>query len=144
MGNQISNQNDSTHLSVERVAHREWIGGRALTLLSHYWRDDDPVELTAAIGKDWADVLEGVPQEFIQLACIQYQRENPRKKPTPGSIFEMANALRPKPQLVVPSEEKSELAKQGVDIWDMTPEEKETRRKEAAKIMDGFKIGGAV
>lgn len=77
--------------------HREWIGGRALTLLSHYWRDDDPVELTAAIGADWADVLEGIPQEFIQRACIQYQRDEPRKKPTPGAVYQIARSLMPKP-----------------------------------------------
>jgi len=81
----------------ERAAHREWIGGRALTLLSHYWRDDDPVELTAAIGQDWADVLEGIPQDYIQRACIQYQRDEPRRKPTPGAVYQIARALMPKP-----------------------------------------------
>ena len=94
------------HLSSERAVHREWIGGRVITLLSHYWRDDDPVELTAAIGADWADVLEGLPQEFIQRACIQYQREEPRRKPTPGAIYEMARAMMPKPALVRQPEEK--------------------------------------
>lgn len=87
-------------MSAERVAHREWIGGRALTLLSHYWRDDDPVELTAAIGADWADVLQGIPQEFIQRACIRYQREEPRRKPTPGAIYNLARQMMPKPELV--------------------------------------------
>lgn len=78
------------------MAHREWIGGRAVTLLSHYWRDDDPVELTAAIGADWADVLEGLPGEFIQKACIRYQREEPRRKPTPGAIYQMARQMMPR------------------------------------------------
>jgi hypothetical protein len=68
-----------------------------LTLLSHYWRDDDPVELTSAIGQDWADVLEGLPREMIQRACIQYQREYPRKKPTPGAIYEKARSYMPRP-----------------------------------------------
>lgn len=76
-----------------RADHREWIGGRAITLLSHYWRDDDPVEMTAAIGRDWADVLEGFPQSFIQEACIQYQREEPRRKPTPGAIYQIARRM---------------------------------------------------
>lgn len=88
----------------ERAEHREWIGGRALTLLSHYWRDDDPVELTAAIGADWADVLEGIPQEYIQRACIQYQRDEPRRKPTPGAIYDIARRMIPKP-VVVPDPE---------------------------------------
>lgn len=67
-----------------------------MTLLSHYWRHDDPSELTAAIGQDWADVLEGLPQECIQRACIEYQRQHPRKKPTPGAIYEKANSYLPK------------------------------------------------
>lgn len=95
-----SNQTASRHLSPERVAHREWIGGRALTLLSHYWRDDDPVELTAAIGRDWADVLEGIPQEYVQRACLEYMRTEPRKKPTPGEIYQRAIAAMPKPRAV--------------------------------------------
>lgn len=82
------------------MAHREWIAGRAITILSHYWRDDDPVELTAALGADWADVLEGIPQQFIQKACIQYQREEPRRKPTPGAIYDIAKRLMPRPQVV--------------------------------------------
>lgn len=85
---------------MERVAHREWIGGRILTVLSHYWREDDPVELTAAIGADWADVLEGIPQEFIQRACIQYQRDEPRRKPTPGAIYKLAQSMMPRPVAV--------------------------------------------
>lgn len=69
-----------------------------MTLLSHYWRDDDPVELTSAIGADWADVLEGIPQEYIQRASIQYQRQEPRRKPTPGAIYDMARRMMPKPK----------------------------------------------
>lgn len=71
-----------------------------MTLLSHYWRDDDPVELTAAIGQDWADVLEGLPQPVIQQACIRYQREEPRRKPTPGAIYAIARDLMPRPSVV--------------------------------------------
>jgi hypothetical protein len=79
------------------VEHREWIAGRALTLLSHYWRADDPVELTAAIGKDWADVLEGMPRDAIQKAAIQFQRDEPKRKPTPAAIYALAKVFIPKP-----------------------------------------------
>lgn len=88
----------------ERVAHREWIAGRALTLLSHYWRADDPVELTAAIGKDWADVLEGMPQDAIQKAAIQFQRDEPKRKPTPAAIYALAKMFVPKPKPVATPE----------------------------------------
>lgn len=71
-----------------------------MTLLGHYFRPDDPVALTAAIGKDWADVLEGLPQDAIQKACIRYQREEPRRKPTPGAIYAMAREAMPRPQVV--------------------------------------------
>ena len=84
----------------ERTEHRTWIKGRAATLLAHYWREDDDPALLAAMGKDWADVLEGLPQEIIQRACIQYQRDEPRRKPTPGAVYEIAMQLMPRPKQV--------------------------------------------
>ena len=84
----------------DRAAHREWIGGRVLTVLSHYWRDDDDDVLTGAIAADWADVLEGLPRDAIQKACIQYQRDEPRRKPTPGAIYALARSNIPRPQAV--------------------------------------------
>lgn len=109
-----------------RAVHREWIGGRALTLLSHYWRDDDPVELTAAIGQDWADVLEGIPQDYIQKACIQYQRDEPRRKPTPGAIYQIAKALMPRPAVVRPRID---------NFTPMRPPEERCSPEAAAEIM---------
>lgn len=102
-----------------------------LTLLSHYWREDDPVELTAAIGADWADVLEGIPQEYIQKARIQYQRDEPRRKPTPGAIYQLARSMMPRPEVVRPAD----------------PERKPVDAETAARIMReaGFnprKFGG--
>ena len=105
----VNHRNASQHLSAERAGHREWIGGRAITLLSHYWRDDDPVELTGGIGADWADVLEGIPREYLQRACIQYQRDEPRRKPTPGAIYQIARRLMPAPEVVeTPEPERGE------------------------------------
>ncbi|MFG6535774.1 hypothetical protein [Sulfitobacter sp. CS16] len=107
-----ANQNAAwTPSSPERAAradHREWIGGRVVTLLSHYWRDDDDDALTAAIAADWADVLEGLPQEAIRKACIQYQREEPRRKPTPGAIYALAREAMPRPSLVRQPEPEQE------------------------------------
>ena len=82
--------------------------------------------MTAAIGQDWADVLEGIPREFIQRAAIQYQREEPRKKPTPGAIYGLAQRMMPKPQTVREPE----------------PERVPATPEEAAKILDeiGFNI----
>ena len=83
-----------------RTEHRQWIGGRIATLLNHYWRDDDPTPMTAALGADWADVLEGIPRQYIQGACLRYQRKEARRKPTPGAIYQMARDAMPRPQLV--------------------------------------------
>lgn len=101
MANDLVNQNPGNMPSLQaREEHREWIAGRSFTLLSHYWRDDDSEALTAAMGKDWADVLEGLPQDAIQKACIQYQRDEPRRKPTPGAIYALAREAMPRPALV--------------------------------------------
>ena len=108
MANLPSKSNTSTPSLPERAEHREWIGGRAVTLLAHYWRENDPVQLTAAIGKDWADVLEGLPQEAIQRACVQYQREEPRRKPTPGAIYQLARKAMPTPRAVPQPEPERE------------------------------------
>lgn len=58
------------------------------------------MELTAAIGRDWATVLEGMPQEVIELACVAYMREEPRRKPTPGAIYQRCRLLMPRPEVV--------------------------------------------
>lgn len=134
-------QSESTPSLQERADHREWIGGRVVTLLSHYWRDDDPIELTAAIGRDWADVLEGLPQDAIQKACIRYQREEPRRKPTPGAIYEMARAAMPRPAIVRTdrpmTREENEAYRASTARDRINPE----RAKQAEEIMAGFKTG---
>ena len=96
-----------------RVEHRTWIGGRVLTLLNHYWREDDPAEMTAAIGADWADVLEGLPQDAIQKACVRYMREN-SYKPKPADIYQLAREFMPRPA-VVPSTRVPEPKKERCD-----------------------------
>ena len=80
--------------------HREWIAGRIATLLSHYWRDDDPMELLTAMAADWVEVLAGMPQAAVQQACVQYLRNEPRRRPTPGSILELARLAMPAPAIV--------------------------------------------
>lgn len=113
--------------SVARTEHRTWIKGRAATLLAHYWREDEDPALLAAIGKDWADVLEGIPQEYIQRACVQYQRDEPRKRPTPGAVYQIAVAMMPKPRIVQSEPE---------------PQRTPATREQAEAILEaaGFKI----
>jgi hypothetical protein len=84
----------------ERREKREWLLGRVATLLSHYWREDDPAHLAAATARDWADVLDGMPQDAISKACLAYLRDEPRRKPTPGAIYALAKTYVPRPALV--------------------------------------------
>jgi hypothetical protein len=84
----------------EHQPHRQWIAGRIATLLSHYWRDDDPMELLTAMATDWVEVLAGMPQSALQQACIQYLRDEPRRRPTPGAILDLARRILPPPSLV--------------------------------------------
>jgi hypothetical protein len=136
-------QSGSTHLSTERIEHRTWIKGRATTLLSHYWREDDDPALLAAIGKDWADVLEGIPQEYIQRACVQYQREEPRRKPTPGAIYALARDIMPKPrtadELRPMSKQEAEAYLQSVSREKINPERKAAA--DAVLKRAGIKLG---
>ena len=100
MANLTSSNGNSTLSLRDQPEHRQWIAGRIYTLLSHYWREDDPDALTTAIASDWVEVLAGMPQRAIQNACVQYLRDEPRRKPTPGAILELARALSPPPRLV--------------------------------------------
>lgn len=96
--------------------------GRIATLLSHYWREDDPSELNEAMGRDWADILEGMPQDAIAKACMAYLRSEPRRKPSPGAIYALAREYLPRP-VVVPRPIAPE------------PERKKMTAERAAEIM---------
>ena len=90
----------STHSLRAHQAHRDWIAGRIATLLSHYWRDEDPIELLTAMAADWVEVMAGMPQRAVQQACVQYLRNEPRRRPTPGAILELARMAMPLPVIV--------------------------------------------
>jgi hypothetical protein len=52
------------------------------------------------MGRDWADILEGMPQDAIAKACTAYLREEPRRKPTPGAVYALARNYIPRPVIV--------------------------------------------
>ena len=91
---------DFNHGLRDRQSHREWIAGRILTLLSHYWREDDPSAMDAALARDWCDILEGMTQDAIGKACMAYLRDEPRRKPAPGAIYALAREYTPRPAVV--------------------------------------------
>jgi hypothetical protein len=83
--------------------------------------------LTAAIGKDWADVLEGLPQHAIQAACLRYMRTETRR-PTPAVIYKLAREEMPAPRVVASSEPE--------------PQKNRITKERAAEIMAeaGFRV----
>jgi hypothetical protein len=70
----------------------EWIAGRIGTLLDHYFQPDDPAEVSRAQMMDWIRILSTVPQQAISASCEDYLRDQPRKRPTPGEIYNRSNA----------------------------------------------------
>jgi hypothetical protein len=84
----------------EALAHRLWIAGRIATLLSHYWRADDPDEILEANMRDWCDVLERFSQGSIQRASLRWLAESAGRKPTPGCIAAMARESMPRPVMI--------------------------------------------
>ena len=102
---------ESSHGLQERQSRRQWIAGRILTLLSHYWRDDDPSAMDEAIARDWADILEGMPQDAISKACMAYLRSEPRRKPSPGAIYALARDYMPRP-VIVPMQPPPEVVRE--------------------------------
>lgn len=63
--------------------------------MGHYWRPDDPYELTEALSGDWANILESVPRQAIERACEAYMAEN-RYRPTPADILNLAHKFIPR------------------------------------------------
>lgn len=82
------------------------------------------MELTAAIGRDWADVLEGLPQEYIQRAVIKFQQQPGNRKPTPAAIYGLARDLMPAPVIVPKASAPTS-----------EPQRKRVTKDEAAEIM---------
>lgn len=77
------------------------------------------------MGRDWADVLEGLPQEYIQRAAIRFQQQFENKKPTPAAIYALTRELMPAPA-VVPRQPQSSPS---------DPDRKRVTKDEAAEIM---------
>jgi len=71
-----------------------WLAGRITTLLSHYYTPDIPATLSEAAMVDWLAVLDGLPTDDIERACMDYLREEPRRRPTPGDIRQRVLAKR--------------------------------------------------
>lgn len=70
-----------------------WVSGRVATLMSHYYTPDMPQALGAAVFGDWIDILDDLPAHAIQEAAKKWLRTEPRRRPGPGDIRELAMRL---------------------------------------------------
>ena len=69
-------------------------------------------------------MLEGLPKDAIQSAAVKYLRENPRKRPTPGAIYEMAREFLPRRPV-----------RKSADVISIVPEPERVSAERAAEIM---------
>jgi hypothetical protein len=71
----------------------QWISGRIATVLGHYFVGNTSQPLGAAVFRDWIDILGDLPAHAIQEACLKWLRTEPRRRPGPGDIRELALRL---------------------------------------------------
>ena len=70
----------------ELDAHRSRIGVEVKTVLSAYFQPHESEEIKAAQLSWWCDELEDWTHEQVVWALRQWNRDNPRLRPTPGDI----------------------------------------------------------
>ena len=78
---------------LEKPATRQWIAGRALSLLSQYFAPNMEEAVSKAIADDWCEMLSSYPAWAIANGCRWWMgRENPHKarRPLAGDIQEAA------------------------------------------------------
>lgn len=80
----------------QRASHGEWITGRIMTLLQHYYQPDAHNEVKEAAFHDWVSLLSDFSQRAIEHACGSYLQDQPRRRPTPGDIIRRCEAYRDK------------------------------------------------
>jgi hypothetical protein len=113
----------------------------SLDVLADWWAvfgqiyRDDPTELLAVA---FRETLKDLPAKVLHRACLRAQRESPQFRPTPGRVYEIAEALlarsqpgnRPKyldePKL---SEEERQQA-----LEETKPQRDELRKKLGLKV----------
>ncbi len=75
-----------------RGSQRNWLAGRILTLLKHFYIDfKEPASLTRAIARDWIGILERYSPQAIDHACAEWLSRSD-KKPKISNIAGIAAA----------------------------------------------------
>jgi hypothetical protein len=107
---------------------REWLMGRVMVLLSHFYRADEDPEIIRAQAADWYSVLKGFPVYAIDQACRDYLTEE-RAKPVPGAIVARCRKLMPAP--------RTNMSDRSLPA-PMRPEMTDEKREEAERIVQGL------
>lgn len=118
-------------LSPQEVeGHRAKIASEVRAVLSAYFQPHEDEAIKAMQLAWWCDELEDWTHEQVVWALRDWNRKEPRKRPTPGDILailkatrgrKMAERAKPIPQQEQPSEE-------------ITEEDRERRRKVAEEL----------
>lgn len=76
--------------------HRRAIASEVKTVLSAYFQPHEADEIKAAQLAWWCDELQDWTREQVVWGLRQWNRDNPRARPTPGDILSILKAMRGK------------------------------------------------
>lgn len=103
--------------------HRARIAFDVRTVLSAYFQPHEAEEIKAAQLAWWCDELQDWTQEQVLWALRQWNRQNPRARPTPGDI------------LLICKEARGRKIAASLPKPDPAPERKPIDKETAARIM---------
>lgn len=107
----------------ELTDHRARIAFDVRTVLSAYFQPHEAEEIKAAQLAWWCDELQDWTQEQVLWALRQWNRDNPRLRPTPGDIVSVCKKARGKKIAATLPKQEPE------------PERKRVDRERAAEIL---------
>jgi hypothetical protein len=87
----------------------KWLVDRVEALLSHYYQpaaNEDALELSM---DTWTIGLRGFTKDQIDIACVHWELNEPKRRPTPADIVALCREVRalqnPRPALPAPEPE---------------------------------------
>ena len=86
-------------------ANTEWIAGRMVTLLSHYFQPGQDPNVSAAAGSDWMSILSPFPQVVIETACNEWLSTK-HHRPTPAHMVELCHRHRDRIRDAMPRQQE--------------------------------------
>lgn len=76
---------------LSRPSPRNWLSGKIVSLLSHYFITQTDERVAKAAAEDWIEILQPCPPWAVSNACRAYLKgQDRRKKPLPGDIYDLA------------------------------------------------------